>query len=57
MTTKIPYFKAEQIADKSWMIKNAFVENSYSICYLVEGRDYALLIDSIIGLGDLKSFC
>ena len=57
MTTKIPYFKAEQIADKSWMIKNAFVENSYSICYLVEGKDYALLIDSIIGLGDLKSFC
>ena len=57
MATPIPYFRAEKIADGSWMIKNAFVENSYSICYLIEGKDYALLIDSIIGLGNLKSFC
>lgn len=55
--TAIPYFKAEKIADRSWMIKNAFVEQSYAICYLIEGRDYALLIDSIIGLGNLKAFC
>ena len=55
--TAIPYFKAEKIADGSWMIKNAFVEQSYAICYLIEGRDYALLIDSIIGLGNLKAFC
>jgi glyoxylase-like metal-dependent hydrolase (beta-lactamase superfamily II) len=53
----IPYFKAEKIADGSWMIKNAFVDQSYAICYLIEGRDYALLIDSIIGLGNLKAFC
>ena len=53
----IPYFKAEKIADGSWMIKNAFVENSCAICYLIEGKDYALLIDSIIGLGNLKAFC
>ena len=57
MKTDIPFFRAEEIAEKSWMIKNAFVENSYAICYLVEGRDYALLIDSIIGLGNLKAFC
>ena len=55
--TAIPYFKAEEIADRSWMIKNAFVEQSCAICYLIEGRDYALLIDSIIGLGNLKAFC
>ena len=53
----IPYFKAEKIADGSWMIKNAFVDQSCAICYLIEGRDYALLIDSIIGLGNLKAFC
>ena len=53
----IPYFKAEKIADGSWMIRNAFAEQSIAICYLVEGRDYALLIDSIIGLGNLKAFC
>ena len=57
MAAAIPYFSAEKIADRSWMIKNAFVEQSYSICYLVEGKDYALLIDSIIGLGNLKAFC
>ena len=36
MKTDIPFFRAEEIAEKSWMIKNAFVENSYAICYLVE---------------------
>ena len=57
MKKTIPFFKAEKIAEKSWMIKNAFVESSYAICYLVEGTDYALLIDSIIGMGNLKAFC
>jgi glyoxylase-like metal-dependent hydrolase (beta-lactamase superfamily II) len=57
MKKTIPFFKAEEIAEKSWMIKNAFVERSEAICYLIEGRDYALLIDSIIGMGNLKAFC
>ena len=57
MKKTIPFFKAEEIAEKSWMIKNAFVDNSYAICYLVEGTDYALLIDSILGMGNLKAFC
>ena len=35
MEKKIPYFKAEKIADRSWMITNAFVDHSYAICYLV----------------------
>ena len=57
MDKKIPYFRAEEIAEKSWMITNAFVENSYANCYLIEGEDYALLIDSILGMGNLKAFC
>ncbi|MBR5109770.1 MAG: MBL fold metallo-hydrolase [Clostridia bacterium] len=57
MKTAIPYYKAESIAEKSWMIKNGFVDHSYALCYLVEGRDYALLIDSILGMGNLKAFC
>lgn len=57
MEKKIPYFKAEKIADRSWMITNAFVDHSYAICYLVEGDDYALLMDSILGMGNLKAFC
>ena len=57
MKPEIPYYKAERIAEKSWMISNGFVPNSYALCYLVEGRDYALLIDSILGMGNLKAFC
>ncbi len=57
MKTGISYYKAEPIAEKSWMISNAFVDHSYALCYLVEGRDYALLIDSILGMGNLKAFC
>ena len=52
----IMYFCSEEIAPKSWMIKNVG-ESTPAICYLVEGRDYALLIDSIIGIGNLKAFC
>jgi len=53
---EITYFCSEEIAPKSWMIKNVG-ESTPAICYLVEGRDYALLIDSIIGIGNLKAFC
>lgn len=57
MNTGIPYFRAEKIADQTWMITNAFVEKTSAISYLVEGRDYALLIDTIMGWGNLKKFC
>ena len=57
MTGKIPFYKAEEIAEKSWMIQNAHTESSYAFCYLVEGDNYALLIDSILGMGNLKAFC
>ena len=57
MASGIPYFRAEIIADRTWKITNAFVENTCSICYLLEGDSGALLIDSIIGLGNLKAFC
>ena len=57
MAGKIPFYKAEEIAEKSWMIQNAHTESSYAFCYLVEGDDYALLIDSILGMGNLKAFC
>lgn len=53
----IPYYSAELIAEKSWMIKNSFTDHTEALCYLVEGRDYALLIDSILGMGNLKAFC
>ena len=57
MKPGIPFYKAEPIAENSLMISNAFVDHTYALCYLVEGRDYALLIDSILGFGNLKAFC
>ena len=57
MAGNIPYYKATEIAEKSWKIENAFCESSYALCYLIEGQDYALLIDSILGMGNLKAFC
>ena len=57
MKPEIPFYKAEVIAENSRMISNAFTGHSYALCYLVEGRDYALLIDSILGIGNLKAFC
>ncbi len=54
----IPFFKAEKIADKSWQISQAFTKPSPTVyCYLVEGRDYSLLIDSMMGFGILRDFC
>ena len=57
MNNGIPYYSAETIAENSRMIRNAFVGQSGAFCYLVEGRDYALLIDSILGMGNLKEYC
>ncbi len=57
MKSVIPYYSAELIAEKSWMIRNSFTAHSEALCYLVEGKDYALLIDSILGMGNLKTFC
>ena len=54
---KVPYFAAEVIAEKTWMITNAFTERTPAIAYLVEGEDYALVIDTMMGWGNLKAFC
>lgn len=53
----IPFYKAEKIAEQSYKIYNAFTSAPPSLCYLTVGRDYALLIDTSFGWGDLKAFC
>ena len=53
----VPYFKNEKIADRSYMISNAFTPSTPALCYLITGDDYALLIDTIMGWGDLKAYC
>ncbi len=51
------YFKSERIADGCYMISNSFTPSTPALCYLVEGDDCALLIDTIMGFGDLKAYC
>ena len=53
----VPYFRNEEIADGSRMISNAFTASIPALCYLIEGRDYALLIDTMMGWGDLNAYC
>ena len=55
--SEVNYFKATEIAKRSWMIEYAFTDREHVYCYLVEGRDYALLIDTMYGYGSLKAFC
>ena len=53
----IQYFKATEIAEKSWQIEYAFTDQEHVYCYLVEGQDTALLIDTMYGYGSLRAFC
>ena len=57
MNHEVPYFRSERIAEGSWMISNAFVPSTPALSYLIEGRDYALLIDTMMGWGDLNAYC
>ena len=55
--SNVPYFKAEEIAPRTWHIRYAFTDREHVRCYLVEGRDYALVIDTMNGFGNLRAFC
>lgn len=55
--SNVPYFKAREIAPKTWLIEYAFCARGGVYTYLVEGENYALVIDTMYGFGDLKAFC
>ena len=38
MKTVVPYYSAELIAEKSWMIRNSFSEATEALCYLVREK-------------------
>ena len=40
--SNVPYFRAKEIAPRSWQIEYAFTDKEHVYCYLAEGRDYAL---------------
>ena len=51
------FFRSEKIAEGTYQIENAFTGGFSTYAYLAEGSDYALLIDTIMGWGDLKAYC
>ena len=57
--SKVPYFKAGEIAPRTWMIEYAFTapKGGGPYAYLLEGNDYALVIDTMLGYGNLRAFC
>jgi len=54
--SNVPFFESEKIADRTYKIKNAFTGGFDTLCYLAEGNDYALLIDTMYGFGDLNAY-
>jgi len=55
--SNIPYFKANPIGEGAWEIMYNFTDKEHVRCYLIEGRDYALVIDTMNGYGHLRAFC
>ena len=54
--SNVPYFKATEIRPRTWQIEYAFTDKEHVYCYLTEGRDYALAIDTMMGHGNLRAF-
>ena len=53
----VQYYKATEIGDRCWQIEYAFTNQEHVYCYLIEGNEFALLIDTMYGYGSLKAFC
>jgi glyoxylase-like metal-dependent hydrolase (beta-lactamase superfamily II) len=47
------FFSTQEIAKKT----TAIIGLGGELCYLIEGNEQALLIDSLIGVGNLRAFC
>ena len=55
--SQVEYFKATKIAEDSYLIQYAFTDRENTCCYLVIGRDKAMVIDTMFGFGHLRAFC
>jgi len=55
--SNVPFYKAEKIAKGIWHIMYGFTDKEHVRCYLIEGQDYALVIDTMNGYGKLRAFC
>ena len=54
-------FTATEICPRTWQITYSFVEFGQKVnpvyCYLLDGDNYALVIDTMYGYGNLRAFC
>lgn len=55
--SRVPYFKATEIGERAWQIEYNFTDREHVYCYLVEGSETALVIDTMYGYGNLREFC
>lgn len=55
--SNVPYYRASSIAPRTWMIEYDFTVDEHMYSYLLEGDECALLIDTMMGWGDLRAFC
>lgn len=55
----IKFFKNTKISDNSYLIEASFSDTfpMHVYCYLIVGSEYALLIDTMLGVGNLKAYC
>lgn len=56
---KNKFFSAEELMPGVWQITNIFDSHARmdTFCYLIEGSERAMLIDTMFGYGDLRAFC
>jgi glyoxylase-like metal-dependent hydrolase (beta-lactamase superfamily II) len=59
IVVKNKFFSAEELTPGTWRITNCFDSHATmtTFAYLVEGSDRAMVIDTMFGYGNLKSFC
>lgn len=57
--SNVSFYKATEIAPKRWQIVYTFCkpEDGRVFNYLLEGQDYALVIDTMNGWGNMRVFC
>lgn len=51
------YFKTMEIGKRAWLIEYGFTDQEHVYAYLIEGENYALVIDTMYGYGNLRALC
>lgn len=54
--SNVPYFNHKEIGPRTWQIGYNYTDKGFLFCYLIEGDDYALVIDTMNGYGNLRAY-